>query len=341
MHEGRRCSERLSNDAGSTINRSEMPSTAGPHRPLSPVPKCPIDTDTLRKGVLMTLEPDGRGEPGSFLAAILNMLGEPREGIWNLLIGIEAAIIAILSVYIVRGLNVPESGLVAMALASAAMIPRFNSILAINRRRIWSEEGSGRRVNARSIVAGLSVFLGMFLGFSVVGILTDNAAMETHFQFILKETQVDANFVLTPERFSLGASVFVHNVAVLSAFAVLAFLYRSLGTMIALGWNASVWAITLVLFIGASGQQDANTVVYGLLVIIAIIPHLVTEAAAYVAGALSAIFLSRGITVYGLSDPRLVRVLIAVVVLAVASVALLGMGALLEHYYAPAILRLI
>jgi hypothetical protein len=181
----------------------------------------------------------------------------------------------------------------------------------------------------------------MFLGFSVVGILTDNAAMETHFQFILKETQVDANFVLTPERFSLGASVFVHNVAVLSAFAVLAFLYRSLGTMIALGWNASVWAITLVLFIGASGQQDANTVVYGLLVIIAIIPHLVTEAAAYVAGALSAIFLSRGITVYGLSDPRLVRVLIAVVVLAVASVALLGMGALLEHYYAPAILRLI
>lgn len=289
----------------------------------------------------MNIGSDDGGEPGNIFAATLNTLGQPREAVWNLIIGLEAAIIVILSVYIIRGINVPESGLVAVALASAAMIPRFNTILAVNRQRIWLEPGSGRRVNAKSIMSGLSIFLGMFLGFLVVGIITNYASIENHFRFILMETQVDADLVLSPDRFSLGASLFTHNLTVLVAFAVLAFLYRSLGTMIALGWNASVWAITLVLFIGASGQQDAHPAVYGLLVIVAIIPHLFSEAAAYVAVSLSAIFLSRGVTLYGVSDPRLMRVLIAVVVLAAASVALLAIGAVLEHYYAPAVLKLI
>ena len=111
--------------------------------------------------------------------------------------------------------------------------------------------------------------------------------------------------------------------------------------MIALGWNACAWAMTLVLIIGASSQHDAHPFAYALLVIVAIIPHLLTEAAAYVVGALAAIFLSRGVTVYQLSDRRLLRVLTAVVVLATTAVALLGVGAILEHYYAPAIIKLI
>ena len=288
----------------------------------------------------MTFPADDTGEPGSIFAAILNVFGQPQDGIWNLLIGLEAAIIAVLSVYIIRGLNVPESGLLAVALASAAMIPRFNTILAVNRQRIWSEPGSGRRINSKSIISGLSIFLGLFVGFLVVGILTNNAALEEHFQFILREAQIDVDFVLSPDQFSQGPSIFVHNLVVLVSFAALALLYRSLGTMIALGWNASVWAITLVLFIGAGSQQDVHSVGYGLLVIIAIIPHLLIEATAYIAGSLSAIFLSRTITLYKVSDPRLVRVLIAVLALAGGSLGLLAVGAVLEHYYAPAMLRL-
>ena len=68
-------------------------------------------------------------------------------------------------------------------------------------------------------------------------------------------------------------------------------------------------------------------------------PHLVVEAAAYVVGALSAIFLSRGVTLYGVTDPRLRRVLVAVLVLAVFSVVLLLLAGLRETNYAPRILR--
>jgi hypothetical protein len=283
---------------------------------------------------------DGR-DPGNMLATILARFGRPREGPWDLLIGVEATIITVLSVYLIRGLNVREAGLFAVMLASAAMIPKFNTILAINRERIWAEQGSGRRANAKSIISGLSVFVGMFLGFLVVGILTNDTTLEEHFQFILQEAQIDADIVLSPERFSLGPSIFVHNLMVMIAFAALAFLYRSLGTMIALGWNASVWAITLVLFFGSGSQMDVHPVTYALLVIVAIIPHLLLEAAAYITGSLSAIFLSRGVTRYKVSDPRLKRVLVAVLVLASLSVGLLAVGAVLEHYYAPAILELI
>ena len=284
---------------------------------------------------------DDRRDPGNMLATILARFGRPREGPWDLLIGVEATIITVLSVYLIRGLNVREAGLFAVMLASAAMIPKFNTILAINRERIWAEQGSGRRANAKSIISGLSIFVGMFLGFLVVGILTNDTTLEEHFQFILQEAQIDADIVLSPERFSLGPSIFVHNLMVMIAFAALAFLYRSLGTMIALGWNASVWAITLVLFVDSGSQMDVHPVTYALLVIVAIIPHLLLEAAAYITGSLSAIFLSRGVTRYKVSDPRLKRVLVAVLVLASLSVGLLAVGAVLEHYYAPAILELI
>ena len=284
---------------------------------------------------------DDRRDPGNLLATILARFGRPREGPWDLLIGVEATIITVLSVYLIRGLNVREAGLFAVMLASAAMIPKFNTILAINRERIWAEQGSGRRANAKGIISGLSIFVGMFLGFLVVGILTNDTTLEEHFQFILQEAQIDADIVLSPERFSLGPSIFVHNLMVMIAFAALAFLYRSLGTMIALGWNASVWAITLVLFVGSGSQMDVHPVTYALLVIVAIIPHLLLEAAAYITGSLSATFLSSGVTRYKVSDPRLKRVLVAVLVLASLSVGLLAVGAVLEHYYAPAILELI
>mgnify|MGYP001286834830 FL=1 len=52
----------------------------------------------------------------------------------------EAILITILSLFVVQALGVPESGLIGLSLASAAMVARFNAILAINRERIWAAE---------------------------------------------------------------------------------------------------------------------------------------------------------------------------------------------------------
>ena len=278
-------------------------------------------------------------EPGSVIAAVLDLAPLRGQVVWDLLLFFEAFILSLLSVFLMRAIGVAEAGLMGIVLASAAMTPRLNRVLEINREQIWSQEGSGFRANRTSLLSGLSIFLGMLAAFLVVGIVSDEAQLQKDFSFILQQTRVDSDSILSPDRFSHGMAIFAHNSMVLMSFAVLAFIYRALGTMIALGWNAGVWGITIVLFMGGGSDSHWHPALYAIMILIAIIPHLVTEAAAYVVGSLSSVFLSRGLTLYGIGNPRLNRVMVAVLFLALFSVALLAAGALLEHYVPALVLK--
>ena len=280
-----------------------------------------------------------KNEPGSVIAAVINFVQSPNKLFGDGLLFVEALILTLISVYAVRLIGVPEPGLIGIVLASAAMTPRLNQILELNRARIWSGEGNGRRVNLASMISGLSLFSGMFVAFMAIGIVSSDAVLIKDFNFIVTRIQLDTNTVLSPERFSQGVSIFQHNLSVLITLALMSFVYRSLGAMFALGWNAGVWGVTIVLFMGGGRDTELNTVVYGTMILIAIIPHLIVEAASYLIGALAAIFLSRGITIYRLNDTRLNRVMSAVGVLAILSVGLLVSGALLENYFPRLVLE--
>ena len=280
-----------------------------------------------------------KNEPGSVIAAVINFVQSPNKLFGDGLLFVEALILTLISVYAVRLIGVPEPGLIGIVLASAAMTPRLNQILELNRARIWSGEGNGRRVNLASMISGLSLFSGMVVAFMIIGIASSDAVLIKDFNFIVTRIQLDTNTVLSPERFSQGVSIFQHNLSVLITLALMSFVYRSLGAMFALGWNAGVWGVTIVLFMGGGRDTELNTVVYGAMILIAIIPHLIVEAASYLIGALAAIFLSRGLTIYRLNDTRLNRVMSAVGVLAILSVGLLVSGALLENYFPRLVLE--
>ena len=280
-----------------------------------------------------------KNEPGSVIAAVINFVQSPNKLFGDGLLFVEALILTLISVYAVRLIGVPEPGLIGIVLASAAMTPRLNQILELNRARIWSGEGNGRRVNLASMISGLSLFSGMFVAVMAIGIVSSDAVLIKDFNFIVTRIQLDTNTVLSPERFSQGVSIFQHNLSVLITLALMSFVYRSLGAMFALGWNAGVWGVTIVLFMGGGRDTELNTVVYGSMILIAIIPHLIVEAASYLIGALAAIFLSRGLTIYRLNDTRLNRVMSAVGVLAILSVGLLVSGALLENYFPRLVLE--
>ena len=280
-----------------------------------------------------------KNEPGSVIAAVINFVQSPNKLFGDGLLFVEALILTLISVYAVRLIGVPEPGLIGIVLASAAMTPRLNQILELNRARIWSGEGNGRRVNLASMISGLSLFSGMFVAFMAIGIASSDAVLLKDFNFIVTRIQLDTNTVLSPERFSQGVSIFQHNLSVQITLALMSFVYRSLGAMFALGWNAGVWGVTIVLFMGGGRDTELNTVVYGTMILIAIIPHLIVEAASYLIGALAAIFLSRGLTIYRLNDTRLNRVMSAVGVLAILSVGLLVSGALLENYFPRLVLE--
>ena len=278
-------------------------------------------------------------EPGSLIAAIINFVPSPNNLSGDGLLFIEASILTLISVYAVRLIGVPEPGLIGIVLASAAMTPRLNQILERNRARIWSSDGNGRRVNLESIISGLSLFSGMFVAFMIIGIASGDGVLLKDFNFIVTRIQLDPNTVLSPERFSHGTSIFQNNLSVLITLALVSFVYRSLGAMFALGWNAGVWGVTIVLFMGGGRETELNTVFYAVIILIAIIPHLIVEAASYLVGALAAIFLSRGLTVYRFNDTRLNRVLSAVGFLVILSFGLLVLGAVLENYFPRLILE--
>ncbi len=197
---------------------------------------------------------DSKAEPGSVIAAVLDFSPLSGPVAWNLKLFVEGCILSLLSVFLIRFIGAAEAGLLGIALASAAMTPRLNRVLEINRERIWSEEGSGPSANRTSLFSGLSIFLGMFVAFLVVGIVTDDIRLYKDFSFIIQQTRVDPDAILSPDRFSQGMTIFGHNILVLISFGVLGFFYRSLGTMIALGWNAGVWGITIVLFMGGGSR---------------------------------------------------------------------------------------
>ena len=288
-----------------------------------------------------TYSNNGNDEPGSIIAAVIQFLPSQHKLFGDGLLFIEALILTLVSVYATRLIGVPEPGLIGIVLASAAMAPSLNRILALNRSLIWSEEGNGLRVNLESIISGLSLFFGMFFAFIMIGITNSDSVIMEDFNFIVTRIHLDPNAVLSPERFSHGSSIFQNNLSVLITLTIMSFIYRSLGAMFALGWNAGVWGVTMVLFMSSGRDTDLNAVVYAIIILIAILPHLITEAASYLVGALAAIFLSRGLTIYKINDARINRVLAAVGFLALLAVGLVVAGEVLENYIPRLVLELI
>ena len=81
----------------------------------------------------MSNSPDhAQAEPGSIVAAVMDFAPSARKPLRDFRLILEAFFLTILSVYVIRLIGVPEPGLIGIVLASAAMTPRLNQILAMN-----------------------------------------------------------------------------------------------------------------------------------------------------------------------------------------------------------------
>ena len=279
-------------------------------------------------------------EPGSILGAIFNYFPADTDWKWNILIGFEAALAVLVSSYLAIAFGIPEAGLASIALASAAIVPRVNQIQRLNRDRIWDLGYSGWSANSKSIVSGTSLFIAMVVAYTILASLTERTVLVDHFRFIVGPEVYD-NPQLSPERFSHGMTFMVTNFFVLIVFFVLSFVYRGLGMSLALGWNAGVWSVSIVLMVKSGMEAAASSAALPFAAIAALSPHIILEGMAYLAGSLAAIFLSRGITLYQIQDARLLRVVNAVSVLIFVAIGLVVLAALVEDQWAPFILRLI
>jgi hypothetical protein len=80
--------------------------------------------------------------------------------------------------------------------------------------------------------------------------------------------------------------------------------------MLALGWNAAVWAVViLILTLRGVRSSELPRVVSLTLALGAVLPHLILESVAYIATSLAFLFASKGLSTYHTRDPRLRQVL--------------------------------
>ena len=108
-------------------------------------------------------------EPGSVIGATLDHIKVESDFRWNLLIGIEAALAVFIGV-VVTTVIIPmsEAGLASLAIATAAIVPRVNQILRINRERIWDQGVGGWTANRKSIVSGTVILVSMLVVWAIL-----------------------------------------------------------------------------------------------------------------------------------------------------------------------------
>jgi len=256
-------------------------------------------------------------------------------------LAVEGILSTLVSTAVPVALGIEAAGFVSLFLVAAALSDRVRQLLDENRRDIWERKVGGWRANRTTATGILALFAGVFAGYTLVGYSLDEARIAAAFGFALRAAALGGENLLQRD-FGNFASIFGHNISVLLVIALLSFVYRAYGTMLALAWNASVWALVITLLAmraaTASGLPAFASVA---LAVTALAPHLLLEGLAYITASLAFLFASKGLTTYPGDDPRLRSVLAASAVLTVAACAALAAAAAVEVVLAPLALSLL
>lgn len=215
----------------------------------------------------------------------------------------------------ISALFFPDALLLATTgLTSVALIFQMNQLLDENRDAIWIHRRSPWEANSVMAFKVISIFLGVFVSTMACQAIAPNI-------FLRPISPPSAMFANQPW------PVFIHNLRVLMLCMVMAFIYRSAGILLVICWNGIIWSTSLFNFIQSAADAGAkNSWFYAL----AVLPHLILEAGAYVTAGMSGVFLSKALFKYKLSSQKFFRVSRACVVILVAAVGCLWLAMELE-----------
>jgi hypothetical protein len=236
------------------------------------------------------------------------------------------------------GVGIPESGSFAIFLAAAGLTGRFNKVLDQNRTDIYAARRPSWRVNGMTAFSVLMMFVGVATAHTIAALWWGEAGLRGAFGFALDAAGLGADTLLTRRFSALGPTLF-HNYLVLITFFALAFVYRTYGALLALCWNACIWAMVLTLLVGRAAHASAvPPAVFVPVAMLAVLPHLLIEASSYVVGSLAGIFLSKAVMAYTLTEPAFRRVGRAVLTLLAIAAAGIALGGVVEATLPAAVL---
>jgi uncharacterized membrane protein SpoIIM required for sporulation len=249
-----------------------------------------------------------------------------KKGYHAIFVGFIYAIIGIF----ISVLMFPNyAGIASLAFVSALLIPSFNSFLKtseieISKARTFSV--SRLYSDHREIIkASLLLFLGIFLAYLSIGLLFNPFMVNLFFR-----AQLSAGFRGAALDGGLFLSILKNNLLV---FAVCFFISLTFGAgaIIFLVWNASVWGIVLSHFVHQSiAHHGGSPVIMFLILILPILPHLITEAFAYVSAAIVGGIVSKAVIGEKVGSERFRRVLTDALLIMLMGLLLVIIGATIE-----------
>lgn len=231
--------------------------------------------------------------------------------------------------------RIADSGMVSMFLASAGLAGRLDSLLRENRDDIWVRKIGAWPANRKTSFAVLALFAGMLTAYVAATALLGETGARRGFRFALEAAGL-GNETILDRRFGDPAGLIAHNLGVLAMFFLLAFVYRGLGALLALSWNACIWGfVSTTLVARGAALGPGSAVQFVLLAAAGLLPHLMLEALAYVLAALAGIYVSKAILKYDLGEVRFQLVLRASIVILGGALLALGAAAVLESSMMP------
>lgn len=238
----------------------------------------------------------------------------------------EGALSAAVSLLLARAMATQDVQLVVF-FSAAGLVHRLDALLEENRSAVW--EGGKRGANLRTAASLLALFAGVFSVYLLVASIP-GGHLEQALRFAERWAAIRGDTILS-RRFGSFGGLLAHNLGVLGAFFLLSLVYRSLGALLALSWNAALWVVSLSLLMQRA--QEAVAMPRALFFAAAwgaVLPHLILEASSYVAASLASIYASRALLLYPPADARFRAVVGAVARILLASLALLVAAALVE-----------
>ena len=201
----------------------------------------------------------------------------------SFILGFIYSIVGIISAKLIFPANV---GLMSVAFTSVLLIPSLNSLLRMEENVEIREKKLSLRLLLRDhkdiFKVYINMFLGIYLAYSFVSLLLDEFTIERIFESQLNSAGISGFALFEGQLMNL----ILNNLLVFIVAFMLSVVYGA-GSLLFLTWNASVWGVAFTYFVKQTASvigdnpfhQFANSVV-------PFLPHMVTEALAYVSAAI-------------------------------------------------------
>lgn len=225
------------------------------------------------------------------------------------------------------------AGLMSIAFTAVITIPYLYNLLMQEKTEIRKSTFFLRSIvenNKIIFKSYILLFFGIFLSYVIYAIFLPEFNLFTLFENQLKFLFLSGSAV-QPGSFT---GILFNNFTVLIIFFVFSILF-GVGSVLFLTWNASVWGTILGYLIKTASQATHNIVQSFLVTFFKFLPHLITEASAYLLAIISGLIISQTFITVDIKSERFDYTILEGIVVLGFSLLLLIIAAYMEVYLFP------